>query len=39
MGGGGSSLFVISWVWVDFMVRWFGKCVLQYDLILVGFVV
>lgn len=26
VGSGGSSLFVISWVWVDFMVRLFDKC-------------
>ena len=32
MGGGGSSLFVISWVWVDFMVWLFDKC--EYGLIL-----
>ena len=27
VGGGGSSLFVILWVWVDFMVWWcIGEC-------------
>ena len=26
MGGGGSSLFMISWVWVDFLVWLFDKC-------------